>query len=171
MNITLLYAVVWLILCLHVQRKRWQPVVQRWLRKARQQELSREDAEKRDIREKSEMIDNFNVFSPAFIYALFACLMLALEGIDIIGLLLTAALVSGQVATWAVYALGIVYACHFVTRLQYLYRVRGIMTTRQSPMTLMNRYTNIFDKPTVLSDVKNFGLLIAAFYVVVKLVG
>lgn len=171
MNIVLLYAVVWLILCLHVQRKRWQPVVQRWLRQIRRQESPREDAEKRDIREKSEMIDNFNVFSPSFIYALFTCLMLLLEGIDIVGLLLTAALVSGQIATWAVYALGIVYACHFVTRLQYLYRMRRVITTRQSPMTLLNRYTSIFDKPTVLSDVKNLGLLIAAFYVVVTMVG
>lgn len=170
-NMTAVFALVWLLWYLYTLQKRWVPKIKEAIYAIWQdngvetsdddEDAAREEESKR--REEVAQIDSFSFFSTRTICILFVLVFVFFECIDIVGLMCAQQTVASvRKEAFALHIIMGIYVCYLIFQGQFILRYIQRFYNHDVAFSVMYRYAQIFKPQNYLTDIKDICMALVA---------
>ena len=166
MNMTAIFALVWLLWYIYTLKKRWIPRIKEAIYTIWRDngvDAEPQDEEESKQREDIEQIDSFSMISARTICILFTGLFVVFECIDIIGMILAQQTVGAvRQEEFALHIVMGIYVCYIIFQGQFLIRYIQRFYCHDVAFSVMYRYAQIFRPQNYLTDIKDICMALVA---------
>ena len=171
MNMTAVFALVWLLWYLYTLQKRWVPKIKEAIYtiwrdngvETNDDSEEEEGEEEAKRREQVAQIDSFSFFSTRTICILFVLVFVFFECIDIVGMMCAQeAVASVRKEAFALHIIMGIYVCYLIFQGQFILRYIQRFYNHDVAFSVMYRYAQIFKPQNYLTDIKDICMALVA---------
>lgn len=170
-NMTAVFALVWLLWYLYTLQKQWVPRIKEAIYavwrdngvEADDDNETEEQEEETRRREEIEQIDSFSLFSTRTICIVFVLIFVFFECIDIVGMICAQqAVASVRKEAFALHIIMGIYVCYLIFQGQFILRYIQRFYNHDVAFSVMYRYAQIFKPQNYLTDIKDICMALVA---------
>lgn len=170
MNMTALFALLWLLWYLNTLQKRWIPLIKDAIYSIWRdngvdvdEEEADDDDEDDSNRSRIEEIDRFSPVSTRTICIMFLVVFVFFEIVDIVGLALAQHTVASiPKEAFALHVIMGIYVCYLIFQGQFAIRYIQRFYSHDVAFSVMYRYAQIFRPQNYLTDIKDISMTLVA---------